>query len=156
MIRPRRSIVAKPAGAAEPSTRGTATIEFALVAPLVFALLLAVFQVGLALQAHHAMRGIAADIVRRVAVENQKSNVMTNEQIRLQGTAIAVRPPYQLDSSRVTVIVDDAAQQRIAGARELSFRIGYAVPNLLRMTGMPDLDISYDRSLFVTATPPSA
>lgn len=103
------------------------------------------------MQAYNALRGVAADVGRYVAVENQKANPLTIEQIRLQGTAIAVQPPYLLASNRVTVSVSEAPNQRVSRATELSFRISYVLPNVLRLTELPELTISYRQNLFVSA-----
>jgi Flp pilus assembly protein TadG len=131
------------------SCSGSAAVEFALLAPLFFALLFGVLQVGFGLQGYNAVRGVAADVGRHVAVEYQNANRMTLEQIRLYGTATAVQAPYLLNSERVTVTVTTAPVQRIAGARELTFTIAYAVPNVLHFINLADITIRYTRPIFV-------
>jgi Flp pilus assembly protein TadG len=132
------------------SPRGSVAVEFALLAPLLFTLLFGTIQIGLAMQAYNALRGIGADVVRHVAVENQKENRMTNEQVRLYATATAVRPPYSLASERVTVTVADRTDQRIAGVRELSLSVTYAVPGVLPMVRIPEVTIRHRQPLFVS------
>lgn len=131
--------------------RAAAAIEFALLAPLLFAMLLGVLQIGLGMQSYNALRGIAADVARHVVVEYQKDNRLTEEQVRLFGTATAVQAPYLLDSQRISVSVDPAAVQRVAGARELSLTVSYRVPNIMQVIGLPDVTIRFSRPIFVAA-----
>jgi Flp pilus assembly pilin Flp len=130
---------------------GTAAIEFALLAPVFFVMLFGVLQIGLWMQAHNALRGVAADVSRHVLVESQKANPMSNEQIRLYGTATAVRAPYLLASDRVTVSIVAAAEQRVTGARELRFSISYVVPGVLEIIDLPEVTVSFSRPVFVAA-----
>lgn len=136
------------------STRGSAAVEFALLAPVMFVLLLGVMQIGVAMQNYNALRGITADMARTVTVEYQKSNPLTNAQIEALGTATAVQPPYMLDNDSVVVSVVDAVPQRIAGARELRFTIRYTVPSVLALIDLPSVPIRYSRPIFVAVEVP--
>lgn len=133
------------------STAGSAAVEFALLAPLLFALLLGVFQIGMGMQAYNALRSIAADTGRNVAVEFQKSNPLSNAQVQQIGTATAVQAPYMLDSANVVVTAVNATPQRVAGAREITLTINYTVPSVLRVIGLPPVNIRYSRPIFVLA-----
>jgi Flp pilus assembly protein TadG len=133
------------------ASQGAVAVEFALLAPLVFALSFGVIQVGFAMQAYNALRGVAADVSRHVAVEDQNSNSLTPEQIRLYATATAVQPPYLLNGERVTVTVESSSSRRVAGVRELSVSVTYAVPNVLGALNLPDLTIRYAQPIFVKA-----
>lgn len=131
------------------ATGGSVTTEFALLAPVMFALLLGVLHIGVGMQNYNALRGITADMARYVAVEYQTSNQLTNAQIQALGTAIAVQSPYMLDNEHVLVTVADADPQRVVGAKELTFTIRYTVPSLLEFIDIPSFPISYSRSLFL-------
>jgi Flp pilus assembly pilin Flp len=133
--------------------RGGAAIEFAVLAPLLFTMLLGVLQIGISLQSYNALRGIAADVSRHVAVEYQNANQMPDEQIRLYGTSVAVQPPYMLDSERVIVSVAPAPVQRIPGAREMTFTVAYSIPSVLSIIDLPEVTVSFTRPIFVPAQP---
>lgn len=128
-------------------------VEFALLGPVLIALLLGVLQVGTGMQNYNALRGIAADVGRHVVVEYQKSNELTNAQVRQIGQATAVQAPYMLDSDSVRVEVGDAATQRVAGAREITFTITYTVPSVLAIIDLPSFTIRFSRPIFVAAAP---
>lgn len=128
---------------------GTPAIEFALLAPLFFVMLFGVLQIGLWMHAYNALRGVTADVSRHVLVESQKANPISDEQIRLYGTATAVQAPYLLASDRVTVGVTAAAEQRVTGARELRFSISYVVPGVLEIINLPEVTVSFSRPIFI-------
>ena len=144
-------------GALHRCTRGSVLIEFAVLGPLLFTLLLAVFQFGLGLQSYNALRGVTADVARHVEVEYQKAEntsnprPMSEEDIRLYATRVATQAPYLLDRRRVTVSVAPAAAQRIADARELTFRVIYVVPSVLSFIDLPEITVQFTRPIFVPA-----
>ena len=61
---------------------GAAVIEFAILAPVIFAMLLGVIQVGLSMQAQNALRSIASQTARYAVVEYQKGNEVTDGTIK--------------------------------------------------------------------------
>jgi Flp pilus assembly protein TadG len=124
-------------------------VEFALLGPLMITMLLGVVQIGIGMQSYNALRGIAADVGRHVAVEYQKSNRLTNTQVRQLGEATAVQPPYLLDGSALTVNVADASPQRVAGAKEITFTVTYTVPSVLAIIDLPNFNIRFSRPIFV-------
>ena len=69
---------------------GSAIIEFAILAPMIFAMLFGVIQVGLQMWSYNSLRSIVADTARYTMVEYQKSNQLTTDQIESKATAIAV------------------------------------------------------------------
>lgn len=126
-------------------------IEFAMLGPALITMLLGILQIGFAMHAYNALRGISGDVGRHVSVEYQKSNELSQQQIELLAEAIAVQAPYLL-SGEVDVEVTDAAIQRVVGAREMTFSITYTVPSALDIIGIGEFDISYSRPIFVSAT----
>ena len=55
-------------------TAGSAVVEFGILAPTIITLFLGVVQVGMWMQTYNALRSVAAESGRYVAVEYQKSN----------------------------------------------------------------------------------
>jgi Flp pilus assembly protein TadG len=133
---------------------GATTIEFAILAPVMFVMLLGVLQVGMAMQSYNSLRGIAADIARIVAVEYQKSNELTNAQIQILGTTTAIQAPYLLDNESVLVTVSDADPQRVPDAKELALTISYTVPSVLTFIDLPSTTIRYKYPIFVAIDEP--
>lgn len=131
------------------STDGSMMVEFALLGPMMIAMLLAVLQFGLGMQNYNALRSAAADVGREVAVEYQKANLLTNGQIQSLGRATAIQAPYLLDSDSLVITVQNAATQRVSGARELTLTLTYTVPSVLAIMDLPSFNIDYSRPIFV-------
>lgn len=137
------------------SEAGSMALEFALLGPALLVMLLGVLQIGLYMQAFNSLRSIASDMHRTVAVEFQNDNTLTNSQIRALAITSAARPPYNLLGGNLDVTVADATDQRIAGAREITLTLDYAVPNVLDIAGIEVLDLNYNRPIFVLAPQPA-
>lgn len=114
-------------------------------------MLLGVLQIGIGMQNYNALRGVAADVCREVAVEFQKSNALSNSQIQSLTRASAIQAPYLLDGNSLDVSVVDAATQRVTGAREMTLTITYTVPSVLSIIGLNPFDIGYSRPIFVAS-----
>ena len=79
---------------------GAVAVEFALIGPLLIAMMLGVFQVGMGMQNYNALRAISADMARYAVVSYQSGNEIDNDAIRFHGRSIATRSPYSLESAR--------------------------------------------------------
>jgi Flp pilus assembly protein TadG len=131
---------------------GAAAIEFGIIAPVFLMLLLGVFQVGVWMQAYNAMRNAVSATARRVAVEYQTDNKLTDSQIANTGLAVATTSPYMLDENLIEVDVDTPASQPFPGARELTLTLTYQMPSFLKFAGISGPSVSYSRSMFVSET----
>lgn len=129
--------------------RGTTVIELAILMPVLITMLIGVFQVGLYLQAQNAVRGVAGEMSRYMTVEAQKSNSLTNEQIRTKALGVAVTAPYLLKSSGLNVTVSDEATQSMDRVRKIDLRMQYDVPNILGFAKLGVLQLDYTRSVFL-------
>ena len=138
-----------PPRAALACQTGAATVEFALVGPLMFVLLLGVLQIGMAMHAYNALRSVAADTARHVTVEYQKSNELTTGQIQAFGIARAIQPPHLLRDEGVGVAVETVTPSRVSGAREMRLTVTYIVPSVLELIDLASYEISYSRPIFV-------
>jgi len=137
--------------------RGAVMIEFAILGPLLIIAVLGVYQVGVGMQAYNSLRSISSEAGRQALVNYQQSNELDLVQIEDIAEGLAIAPPYNLDPNRLEVNVDDAATQRVAGARELTLSIQYSVPTLLSVMGMSDPELTQTRPIFVNeaeAAPP--
>lgn len=128
--------------------RGAVLVEFAILAPLIFALMLGILQVGIGMQAQNSLRSIAAETARYAVVEYQKEASPTNEAIRSQAISIATSQPFNLNNS-VQVDIDDAATQRVNGAREITMTITYTVPSVLPLFDWASPTLTHTRPIFV-------
>jgi len=129
--------------------QGAVALEFGLLAPLFIALMLAVFQVAIALQSYNALRNVSADAARFAMVQFQTGNDLTNSQILDYATTRATGPLYQLNLDSLDAAVADAAVQRVAGAREMQLTISYEIPTVLDLFGWTSPTLRYARPIFV-------
>lgn len=130
-------------------TQGSMIVEFALLGPALILMLFGVLQVGIGLQSYNAMRNLSADVARYAMVQYQTGNELSNSQIRAFARNHAQGAPYMMDPDRLGVVIEDAAVQRVTGAKELEIAITYRMTSLLEFVGieMPTLD--FDRPIFL-------
>lgn len=129
--------------------RGSTIIEFALLAPVFLAMMFGVFQVGVQLQRYNALRSIASDGSRYVAIEYQKENKLTSDQMENAIISFAISDEYLLKQTDLDVRVDKQATSRITGAQEYAISMDYALPNWLSFIGVGDRTIRYTRPIFL-------
>lgn len=127
---------------------GGTMLEFALLAPAFMALLIGLFEVGIYMQNYNAVRSLAADAGRFAAVEYQRNNEIGEETLQSNITAMAIAEPYNLQSSRLKVEVDEVSS-RVSGAHEFQLGLTYALPDFLGSIGAANIEIEYERPLFV-------
>lgn len=132
-------------------TAGSAVIEFALLAPLFFAMMFGVLQVGVYLQNYNAVQSLASDGARYVMVEYQKDNKLTDEQIRRVLLGEAVNAPYMLDIDRLNIVVDRTGTSRVAGAVEIDITLQYTLEEWIPAVELPGRRITYTRPVWVVS-----
>jgi hypothetical protein len=131
--------------------RGGAAIEFALLAPVFIALMMGVVEVGIYMQNYNAVRSLATDASRFATVEYQKNNKLSEETLESNIHTFAIASPYNLNSDRLEVHVDEVSPSPIDGARQFSLTLTYALPDLVGGTSIDNISIDYTRQLFVLA-----
>lgn len=129
--------------------QGSVVTEFALLAPTVMTLMFGVFQIGIGMQNYNAMRSVASDVMRYAVVNYQTGNELSNDQIRYYLRSIAIKNPYNLESSRLDLNVTSVATPRITGTIEKTVRITYSVPTVLSFIGVDEFPITYEQPLFL-------
>ena len=134
-------------------TRGAVIIEFAILGPLVIGLMIAVFQIGLGMQAYNSMRSVAGETARFAVVEFQQGETaatLTTDDIEDQAITIATSSPYNLGDS-VDIEVNDApvAEQTIVGARKIEMTITYTVPLVLPFFDWTSPTLTHSRPIYV-------
>ena len=128
---------------------GSAAIEFALLGGFMITLLLGILQIGMAMQNYNALRGIAGDVARYAVVQYQSRNEISENQMEFWARSHATNDPYNLPANGMTISITPAANQRVAGATELTFSIQTQVTSILQLVGMRDFYISYSRPIFL-------
>ena len=128
--------------------RGSVLVEFALLAPVIIALLIGVVQVGLHVQNSNAVRNLASDGARMATVAYQRGNQLTAEQIGIMIRSEGVGGKYNLDTDRLEINVTQPTS-RIGGVREMRIQITYDPPNFLSFGGVSALRLSYERPVFL-------
>lgn len=128
---------------------GASVIEFAILAPMIIALMIGVLQVGMAMQSYNAIRSVTADTQRYAIVEYQKGQTPSNSAIRTQAISIADGAPYLLKPGSLSVTINDAATQRVSGAREMTVTISYQIPTVLPLLDFVAPTVSHSRPIFV-------
>lgn len=128
--------------------RGSTIIEFAILAPVIFSLMLGVLQIGLQMHDYNAVRSIAADTARYTIVEYQKSNKLVDQQIEDKATAIAVNAPYALNIDNLTVVVTRPATD-ITGTVKLNIQVTYVPNSVLNFIGVGSPTITVNRPVYL-------
>ncbi len=127
---------------------GSVLIEFAMLAPLLFGLILGVFQIGLQMQGYNAMRSAMSDISRYTLIQYQKDNEVSANDIEASAYAIAIRPPYALDGRKLDIDVSEEASE-ISGTRKLEIIARYQPYNSLGFIGVSPFTMSFTKSIYV-------
>lgn len=131
---------------------GAATVEFALLGPVMITLMLGVLQVGIAMWSYNSLRAIASDSARYAVINYQASSKLNNSQIQQFARTTAISTPYGLNDAQLTITVENATTQRVTNAKELTLSINYTVPTLLAIIGVGDIPMSFSRPIFVIGT----
>lgn len=128
---------------------GGVLVEFAILSPVIFALLFGVMQIGLQMFSYNALRSVATDTARYTFVEYQKSNRVSTEQIEDQARAIAVAPPYGLEFNNLTADVT-MPNSTISGTVLLRLELTYVPMNFLDFIGVGAPTITVTREIYVS------
>lgn len=130
------------------SDRGSTTVEFAILAPVIFSLMLGVLQLGLHMHNYNAVRSVATDTARWVIVEYQKGNSLTDEQVENKATAYGVNAPYLLEADNLTTSLTKPNTD-ITGTIKMQIQVSYVPRNLLNFIGVASPTISVTRPIYV-------
>ena len=131
-------------------SQGSAMVEFAILAPTIFALLIGVFQIGLQMFGYNAIRSIAADTARFTIIEYQKRDILVAEQIENKAYALAVNAPYGLNVDNLTATVTTPTTD-ITGTKKFQIDLTYVGPNPLSFFGVPSPTMRTTRVVYVQA-----
>ena len=128
--------------------RGSALVEFALLAPIVFGMFFGIIQLGISMQAQNSLRGIASDTARWAVVEYMKQNEVNDDAIKAKAVAIATSTPYSLKNT-VRVTITPVATPRIHGTFEKNIKIDYTPPNVMPFFNFTSQQQSFERPIFL-------
>lgn len=132
---------------------GNAVIEFALIIPIFLTLLLGVFMSGVYLQNYNALRSVAADVSREVAVTYQRKNSLDDDEIEAITRAVAVSTPYFLNTDQLDVTAEETNPSRIKGAIERDLQITYNMAHIIPYVPVGAFEMKYNRPLFIVEKP---
>ena len=130
------------------SDHASTTVEFAILAPVIFSLMLGVLQLGLHMHNYNAVRSVATDTARWVIVEYQKGNSLTNEQIESKATAYAVNAPYLLEEDNLTTTLS-RPNTDVTGTIKMLVQVSYVPRNLLNFIGVNSPTLTVTRPIYV-------
>lgn len=130
------------------SDRASTTVEFAILAPVIFSLMLGVLQLGLHMHNYNAVRSVATDTARWVIVEYQKGNSLTDEQVESKATAYGVNAPYLLEADNLATTLTKPNTD-ISGTIKMQIQVSYVPRNLLNFIGVASPTISVTRPIYV-------
>lgn len=131
-------------------TRGASAIEFALLGPIMIAMLMGILWTGVQMYSQNRLRAIASDVNRYTVVEYQKANKLTATQISEVASATAIRAPYNLEAAQLDVTVAEPASP-IAGAKQFQITLSYTAPNFLGFLGVGSPTQTYSQNVYVPA-----
>ncbi len=134
---------------------GSVAIEFALIGPAMFAMLLGVMQIGIGMQNYNALRSVSAEVARYAVINAQdaaaQSNMTlrdTNEELQDYAREIATETPYGLQANKLTVTIT-SVPTRVDGASERTIQLQYNIPSVLGVIGIDSIPITYSRPVFI-------
>jgi hypothetical protein len=134
--------------------QGAAVVEFAILAPIFFAMLFGVVQVGLQMWSYNSLRSIVADTARYTMVEYQKGNALTPDQIESKAIALAVNSPYDFNIDHIGISAPTAISagdsDYIAGMTGYRLTMSYTPPTVLDFTGISAPTLTITRPIYVT------
>ncbi len=128
--------------------RGSALIEFAILAPALIGMMLGIMYVGLQMMSYNALRSVSSDIARYTLVEYQKVNKITATQIEEKANAIAITSPYSLEDADLNVVVT-TPNSDISGTTKFTATIIYTPYNPVAFLGVPGPTMVEIRSFYV-------
>lgn len=130
---------------------GSTIIEFAILAPAVVTLFLGILQVGMWMQSYNALRSLAADTGRYVAIKYQKGETMANIDMALWAKDYG-RDHYRFRYDDLVPDVSDATNQQITGVTEKTLTLTYKYKTYLSVLGVGDANVTFKRPIFVKST----
>lgn len=107
--------------------RGGPAVEFALLAPILIAMLMGVLMIGIYMQNYNSVRSIVFDTERYTVIEYQKENKLLPLQIQQVATAIGSRSPYNFSPERLDASVQEVASGMV-GAKRFNLTVTYTPP----------------------------
>ncbi len=128
--------------------RGSALIEFAILAPALIGMMMGILYVGLQMMSYNSLRAISSDIARYTVVEYQKDHKITRQDIRNKALAIAENAPYGLDADDLSVGVTTPGTD-IPGTSKFTTTITYTPYNPVAFLGIDDPTMVETRSFYV-------
>jgi Flp pilus assembly protein TadG len=132
-------------------TRGGAMVEFAILAPAIFAMMFGVLQVGVQMFSYNALRSIAADVTRFEMIQYQQGISQTTDQVRAVLVSTATGPAYQLNGNTFDATVTTPTSD-IAGMTKFTMVLTYTPPNPLGFYNIGALNLSLPRSFYVSSS----
>ena len=129
--------------------KGSAIVEFALLAPVMFTLMIGVFQVAVFVQNYNALRSVVSDTARFVTVEYQKENDLNEDEIHAILVSQAVGAPYLLDSDRLDIDITTEDTSRVTDATEFNVAVSYTLEDWLPFVDFEETTLTYNRPIFV-------
>lgn len=130
---------------------GSTLVEFAMLAPLFFAMLFGLFQVAILIQNYNALRSAGDDLSRYVVVEYQKGSSLSEAQIQTAAVGIAAGKPYFLDTSYLAV-TSSKTSSSMAGADKVTLNMSYTSADFLRFFGVNGVTLHFNKDLYVPST----
>ena len=129
-------------------THGAALVEFAILAPTIFALMFGVLQVGFHMFAYNAVRAVASDTARYTIIEYQKQDKLSTTQIEDKAVAYAVNAPYGLKANNLTATATKPVSD-IVGTTKIVLTLTYVAPNMLGFFKIGSPTITVTRPVYV-------
>lgn len=132
--------------------RGAAIVEFAILAPVLFAMVFGVIQVGVQMWCYNSLRSIIADTARYTMVEYQKGHQIATSDIESKAVAIAVNSPYDFNIDALGTVQAANPASDITGMTEFTLRMDYTPPTVLDFTGIRAPTLTITRPIYVTSS----
>lgn len=130
------------------STRGSALVEFAVIAPVLVSMLLGVVQVGMWVQNFNAVRNVTNDVARFAMVEYQRGNKINNDAIATRATLVAEGGKYAMTGGVLVPAVADRPTQ-VDGIKQVRLTVNYTPPEFIPFVDPGLLTISYARDIYL-------
>jgi Flp pilus assembly protein TadG len=130
--------------------QGSVAVEFAILAPVLFAMIFGVLTMGLHQFSANALQSAASDTARWAVIEYQKDNKVSATQVSNKARAIVITPPYGLDTDRLEVSATTVTTD-IAGTTKFKLDMTYNPYNPIEFAGVGSPPLGTTRYFYVAS-----
>lgn len=128
---------------------GSTVVEFALICPMLIAVMLSVLEVGEALRSNTGVRDLLGWAGRRAVVARQNNTAITTAALNNEIRAEAVKRYYNIETARLTVQSSIVPNVALITVDEVRIDLTYSHPLSVPFVPITSIPISVSRTFYV-------